>query len=59
MSEIVNCWWFSTTDETIGIVKVYDNITQEEKFYIGVADGIDEAVDMENIRKFGANLSRQ
>lgn len=43
-------------DETIGIVKVFDEKTGENKFYIGVADGIDEEIDAENIKSFGGKF---
>ena len=56
MSTIVNKWWFSTADELVGIIKCHDDITGEDKFYIGGADGIDENIDAENIKSFGAKF---
>ena len=54
MSKVTDYWFFNTFDETVGIVKVRDEITGEDRFYIGVADGIDEQRDIENIKSFGA-----
>ena len=52
MSKVVNKWWFNH----VGIVKVYDEVTKEEKFYIGQASGIDENYDIEYIRSFGCKF---
>ena len=62
MSRIVEKWWFtpSTGDpwnpDVIGIVKVHDDITNEDKFYIGCAYQGNEELDAENIAKNGAKF---
>lgn len=52
MSKTVNAWWFNN----IGIVKVIDEITNEEKFYIGTATGIDEEIDIDFIKRNGSKF---
>lgn len=57
MSKIVNKWWFSTGyGQTIGIVKCHDDITNQDKFYIGRGYGIDEDMDAEHIKDHGAKF---
>lgn len=56
MSRIINKWWFQTADELVGIVKIQDEITGEQKFYIGVADGISEEIDETQIKRHGAKF---
>ena len=60
---IVGSWWFpicvySYADKgnlnTIGIVKVKDKLTKEEKYYIGVGKGQNIKFDEELIAKGGA-----
>lgn len=52
MSKIVNYWWF----DNIGIVKVFDEITKEEKFYIGEILGTTEQEDAEWIKRNGSKF---
>lgn len=49
MSRVVNSWWF----ETIGIVKVHDDVTEEDRFYIGRGGGVDQKLDEEIIKTMG------
>lgn len=54
MSKIVSKYWYTThIGQTIGIIKCYDEITEEVKFYIGVAPGISEESDAEFIQSYG------
>lgn len=55
MSKTIQAWWYSTINSTkqIGIVKVHDDITNKDKFYIGIAEGINEIEDAEKIRTYG------
>lgn len=57
MSKIVNKWWFTTySGDTVGIIKVNDEITNENKFYMGIASGINEDFDAEIIKSSGAKF---
>ena len=56
MSKIVDKWWFSSYSGNLGIVKVYDEITQKNKFYIGKTLGINEEADAEHIKQYGAKF---
>ena len=56
MSEIVNKWWYSSFNGNIGIVKVHDDINNQDKFYIDVCEGTDENIDAEKIKTFGAKF---
>lgn len=57
MSKVCNSWWYSTLNgNTIGIVKTIDENTNEIKFRIGLADGIDELADQERIKAYGARF---
>ena len=49
MSKITNMWWYSTINSNtqIGIVKVHDDITGKDRFYIGTAEGINERKEAE------------
>ena len=54
MSKIVDKYWYTPAmGDVIGIVKVYDDITQETKFYIGNGLGVSEESDAEYIKNFG------
>ena len=56
MSKITQVWWYSTFDvtcSTIGIVKVHDDKTNEDRFYIGHAPGVDANKDAEYIKDYG------
>lgn len=54
MSKIVEKYWYTPMmGDVIGIIKTYDEITKETKFYIGTGIGADEEVDAEFIKKFG------
>ena len=57
MSKVLNSWWFTTADgDLIGIIKTIDEVTNEIKFRIGLADGIDELADQERIKAYGARF---
>lgn len=56
MSKIIEKWWFTTNGAFIGIVKTLDEITGEEKFRIGTASGVDEELDAEYIKDYGARF---
>lgn len=57
MSKIVNKTWLTANRGiVIGIIKCYDEITKETKFYVGVGDGFNEEIDTESIHKHGAKL---
>lgn len=57
MSKVCNSWWYSTLNgNTIGIIKTIDENTNEIKFRIGLADGIDELADQERIKAYGARF---
>ncbi len=47
--------WYSGRD-CIGIVLVYDTITNEEKAYIGVGKGYNETDDIQTIKDWGAKF---
>lgn len=49
MSKVVNSWWFGE----IGIVKVFDEITKTDKFYIGRGSCFDQKLDEEFIKQGG------
>ena len=55
MSKITNMWWYSSINSNtqIGIIKVHDDITGEDRFYIGTADGINERTEAERIKDYG------
>lgn len=49
--------WFSTPHaHTIGIVIGEDDITGEQKAYIGLGDGVDEEADTKKISERGASF---
>lgn len=53
-SRIIDTAWYTThVGQCIGIVKTFDDITQEVKYYIGVAPGIDEESDADYIKSYG------
>ena len=52
MSEIINNWFFNK----VGIVKVHDSFTNEDKFYIGEIKGQSEKEDVEYIKNWGAKF---
>lgn len=57
MSKVLNSWWYTTYGgHTIGIVKTIDEINNEVKFRIGLADGFNELVDQERIKAHGARF---
>lgn len=48
--------WFTTTKGLIGIVVIRDEITKENKAYIGIGNGENEIQDMETISQWGAKF---
>lgn len=57
MSKVLNSWWYTTPGGyTIGIIKTIDEINNEVKFRIGLADGFNELVDQERIKAYGARF---
>lgn len=57
MSRVINRWWYTTSGgHTIGIIKTIDEITNEVKFRIGLADGFNELLDEERIKSHGARF---
>lgn len=54
MSKIVKKYWFTTfSGQVIGIIKTYDDITNEYKYRIGTGYGVDEDLDAEHIKAYG------
>lgn len=62
--KVVDAIWFSSPltvklsegDGCLGIVKVFDEITKETKFYIGAGNGRDEGRDAGLILQWGAKF---
>lgn len=55
--KIINAIWFSALDgKCIGIVYGKDEITGEEKSYIGIGFGVDEEEDKKYIAENGAKF---
>lgn len=52
MNKVVNSWFFTSFQNCIGIIKVKDDYGNE-KFYIDVASGLDEELDIEAIANRG------
>lgn len=60
MSKVVQVYWFSSMQQTIiGIVKCKDEITGEIKYYIGNGKGYSAEDDVEEIKSWGAKISKQ
>lgn len=54
MAKELHRYWFSGgCGSTIGIIKCQDQITDEIKYYIGAAYGIDPDIDAQHIMKYG------
>ena len=54
MSKVINKWWFTTFGgHCIAIIKTLDEITGEEKFRIGIGEGLDEEIDALTILNCG------
>ena len=54
--KILDVRWF-TANGCVGIVKVLDN-SDEERYYIGVAQGSDEQADAAYIASWGASFPK-
>lgn len=51
-----NVVWFTQQSICFGIVRVFDPILDETKYYIGVGKGYHEKADYERIRSWGAKF---
>jgi len=51
--KVLDTMWFN---DTIGIVKCLDKITNKTKFYIGKGDGLDEQADILHIISHGSKF---
>lgn len=51
-----NVIWFNHVEQCFGVVRTRDPHTNEVKYYIGVGNGIDEVVDYERIKAWGATF---
>jgi hypothetical protein len=54
--EIVEKFWFTADLGTTGIIVIKEDITGDQKAYIGVVGGQDEAVDTQHIINFGQHF---
>lgn len=54
--KVLGNWWFSGADGTTGIVVCFDEITREEKTYIGIALKQSEEDDIKHIVEWGCRL---
>lgn len=55
---ILNVKWL-TNRKTLGFVKAQDNVTGEIKYYIGVANGLDEDQDAKDIVNWGTKFQNK
>lgn len=57
MSIVTDSWWYTTSGgHCIGIIKTVDENTDEIKFRIGQADGFNQQLDEERIKRHGARF---
>lgn len=55
--KVIDTLWFTTSDGTIGIVTIEEDITGDRKAYIGTASGNDEKEDIDHILAWGNKFS--
>lgn len=55
--KVIDTLWFTTSDGTIGIVTIEEDITGDRKAYIGTASGNDEKEDTNHILAWGNKFS--
>lgn len=48
--------WKTTTKGTLGFVMCYDDIEENLHFYVGIADGLNERIDINHIFAGGYEL---
>lgn len=60
--KLVNVFWFTNPYEKkqcMGIVKAYDTITEEYKYYIGFGRGLSEEEDIKEILAWGTKYKEE
>lgn len=59
--KLIDAVWFTNPYETkvMGIVKAYDTITEEYKYYIGFGRGLSEEEDIKDILGWGTKYTEE
>lgn len=53
---IENILWYNNMKASLGIIQGFDINTEELKTFIGVAEGVDEILDIKNILNYGSKI---